>query len=305
MYVFTVIASVILCNFQFIIFHLFLLHSPHSCRARQNDNFFFHILSFTLQFGNCLSVLYLIPLVSPYASEFIPCICSNMRVINMQLQMTCLLMISAKRFAGFFFHKYYSRINHTVLGNLSKGLIIFIPLYLQFVLANACGLDSFCSRNFRDIFNLLTFSSASDYKQQVNKLLIQDFYCKTQIHKMCMPIPVTLTLTNGSILIRLLSQNVPLCFFPSIAPLQPNIELRTIQTNQPSSPTPEPLSQGYTYVVGIIPATLTVLVLILHQWVFASLVFGINTDILLVILMDLLISTLIPMFWCISNNYIF
>ena len=61
--------------------------------------------------------------------------------------------------------------------------------------------------------------------------------------------PWGIGLTNGSIIIRILSQNMPLCFYPSIAPLQANIELRTIQHNQPSSPTPEPSSQGYTYVV--------------------------------------------------------
>ena len=137
-------------------------------QARQNDNFFFHIHSFTLQFGNCLSVSYLIRLVSPYASEFIPCICSHVRVVNMQLQMTCLLMISVTRCADFFFPQYYSRINHIVFGNVSKGLIIFVPLYLQFVLANACGLDSFCSRNLRQTINLLKFTSPSEYNQQVN-----------------------------------------------------------------------------------------------------------------------------------------
>jgi hypothetical protein len=182
--------------------------------------------------------------------------------------MTCLLMISVARFADFFCPKYYSRINHTVIGNISKGLIIFIPLYLQFVLASACGLDSFCYRNFRENFNLLTFTSANVYKHQVKKLLIKNFDCKLKINQMCMPGPVIIIiLTNGLIMIRLISRNVSLYCFPSIAPLpvQPNIELRTVQSNQPSSPTPEPSSQGYTYAIGIIPAALTILILIIHQ----------------------------------------
>ena len=103
---------------------------------------------------------------------------------------------------------------------------------------------------------------------------------------MCMPVPVTINiLTNVAIMMRVLYRSAPLYYYPSIAPLQTNIELRTIQTNQPSSPAPEPSSQGYTY--GVV----THILLYITQYRYSS---G-NSD-------GLTHRHMNTSVWCITNN---
>ena len=295
-----VVASVLLCNLQFLIFHLYQSSKPFAGNYVQNENFLFSWLSITLQIGNFSSAFSLFSLLYEFSNGTILCVSFYVRGVTMQIQMSCLLMISISRFFSFFFPGYISKMNHRLIGYFYKLFIVLLPAYLQFVVGHVCGLQTFCSKDF----SFLSYSTKSEYQQQLVNLNAE---CRKKIHEMYIPVPIVMIIiTNGSIFLKLLLKNIGSFPSPSIAPLPIQIiELRTLSASQQSS-TPEESESSQdsnSNSLSMITCMVTLTLVMINQINLMFMLF--KTNILKSLLVDLLISTILPMGWCLANWEIF
>ena len=77
----------------------------------------------------------------------------------------------------FFFPTAYAKMNHLIVGRIIKLSSVLVPVYLQFVTGHACGLDVFCPKDLRRSINLLTYTEASEYQNEIVALTVQNFEC--------------------------------------------------------------------------------------------------------------------------------
>ena len=107
-------------------------------------------------------------------------------------------------------------------------LIILIPAYLHFVIGHTCGLDSFCPKDFRNSFNLVSYTDTIEYKEEMASLIMENLKCRTSWPKIVLPTFVSiLLLLNFCIMAKELSRILPR--FQTTAPsAAEDVELSTI-----------------------------------------------------------------------------
>ena len=120
----------------------------------------------------------------------------------------------------------------------------------------------------------------------------------------------TILLTNGSIFIKLLFKNMFFYALPIIPPLpiQPTIELQTFSSSQPTSLLAETVSSQNSFhsiSVGLVAGMVTVMVVLMNQINLFMLIMNLNSNLPQSLMLDLLISTLLPLGWCLANREIF
>ena len=153
----------------------------------------------------------------------------------------------------FFFPTAYAKINHFIIGYIINLSIVLVPVYLQLLTGQAWGLDVFCPKDLRRSINLLTYTEASEYQNEIVALTVQNFECRGKIYKFYFPIVVFMILASSlSILFKLMAQNFAFVYtFFITSTSTPPIELRTISSSL-ESPSSAPASDTPSYSVGLI-----------------------------------------------------
>ena len=302
-----VVTCALICHSFFLIFYLYQTTKPVSRQAVRNYDFLFTCIAITLQVGNLLSIFFLFSLFSPFQTEILPCICYNIRAVNVQFQCSCALIISLTRFAKMFFSKRFSSVNQFILGHVIKVVIFLIPAHTHFVMLNLCGMDAFCSKDFKEAYNLLTYSETSKYQQQIITLILQNVDCRVDIMKIFFPIHILPILLSSLFII--LKSSPTKYFFIVINPfaLQPQSSNQALEMEefsaQEDSPSLSPTQEEGTSL-GILAGLVTVLVVICNQ-IFLAISICLKSNYLYFIFTDLFISAAIPVCWCVANPKVF
>ena len=305
-YVVTSLFSLIFCNVFFLIFHFYQAAKTFSNQLSNNDDFLWKILALSIQVGNFISNAFLFLFFWPLQNDFLLCSFFNLRSINNHVNSATVLLISVTRFMNVFFPKFYSRINQFLISHLIKIIIIFIPAYNLFIVGHTCGLDGFCPIDFRHSLHELSYSETSEYQSQVLSLISHKFSCHKQIGKFVAPVIVSLIVFPSlCVFLKLLTRNfsfLVLLFPQSVA--APAMELRTISaTVDSSTPSPSPSSPTAGYSLSISTGLLST-VFSMYFTAYLGLAFFFEHHILHFMLVELLVSVILPIIWCLTNTEI-
>ena len=221
----------------------------------------------------------------------------------MQIQLACMFLFTMTRFAKLFFPQKFSQINHKLIGFLIKIFIILVPGYINFVIGHTCGLDIFCPKGFRDSFNLII------YDEQIKSLALENFECRTKVAKVLYPVSNTIILlVNLCMMVKLLPCLIPPFLTVTPPPTQPleALELRTVSAMVEQTHSIEENQSDNdeeSYSVGAMTGVLTILAIILIMLALLLNVY-LKTSGLIPLLLELVISILVPILWSVTNTSI-
>ena len=197
LYIITSCLSLVFCNGFFVLFHINRKKKEFSQLSKSNDDFLLFCLGLTIQIGSIHSAICFYTILSVWQNQFLTCFLFNVRVVNTQLQLVCMFLFSLTRFAKLFFPHQFSRMNHYLIGVLVKMLIILIPAYLNFVIGHTCGLDSFCPKDFRISYNLITYTEPMELQAQMVSLIMENLECRTKIGRVVFPTFMAISLLTN------------------------------------------------------------------------------------------------------------
>ena len=218
-----------------------------------------------------------------------------------------MFLFTITRFAKLFFPQKLLKLNQKLIGSLIKILIILVPAYINFVIGHTCGLDIFCPKGFRNSFNLMSYTDMSIYQEQIESLVLENFECRTKASKVLFPIfGTTILLLNLCIMVKHLSYLIPpiLTVTSSTPPSPEAMELRTVSAMVEQAHAMEENESDNdeeSYSVGVMTGVLTILVIIFSKVTLLLIVYY-KTSALISLLMELLMSILVPLLWSLTNT---
>ena len=193
----TACVSLFFCIGFFVLFHIYQRKKEFSQHSSSKDDFVLSCIGLTIQMGSIGSAVSVYAILSAWQNQFLTCFLLNSGVLIIQIQLVCMLFFSLTGFANLFFPQHFSRMNHYLIGVLIKIIIIFIPAYLNFVIGHTCGLDSFCPKDFRISYNLITYTEPVELQAQMVSLIMENLDCRTKIGKVVFPTFMAISLLTN------------------------------------------------------------------------------------------------------------
>ena len=263
-----------------------------------------------MQIGSIHSATIVYNIFFAYENELLMCFLYNVRVLNIQVQLVCMLLFSLTRFAKSFFQQQFFKMNHYLIGVLMKMIIVIVPAYINFVLGHTCGFDIFCPKDFRHSYNLVSYSGTMEFQKQMVSLIMENLDCRKNLAKVvlstCIP---TFLLLNLCIMAKELSSILPLFQTVTISPSEA-VELRTVSAMEEHAEAPEDdhdqpqnTDNSDSYSVGVMTGVITILAISIGKICTLMLLYH-KASALMSLMMQLILSILIPLLWLVTNSAI-
>ena len=304
-YILTSGFSLLFCNGFFVLFHLHQRKKEYSQQSNCNDDFLLSCQGHTIQIGSVYSAIRLYTMFSAWQNQFLTCFLLNLRVLNIQIQLFCMLLFSLTRFAKLFYPKQFSKMNHYLTGILIKIFIILGPAYINFVTGHICGLDIFCPKDLRDSYNLIGNTGILDYQEEMVSVIMETLECRTNLSKHVLPPIIFLyLLLNLCIILKELSR----ILLPLRIVTPEALEVRTVSAiveNAEASEDEQPQNSDHAeyYSVGVMTGVLTILAISLGK-VLSLMILQNKISNLMLLMVEMILRILIPLLWFVRNTAI-
>ena len=308
LYIITSGFSLFFCNFFFVLFHIYQRKKKFSQKSNSNDDFLLSCIGITIQIGSIHTALRVYSILFAWQNQFLTCLLFNVRVVNVQTQLICMLCFSFTRFTKLFFPQQFSKMNHYLTGVLMKMSIFLGPAYVNFVIGQACGLDIFCPEDFRNSHNLITYTDTLEYQEEMVSLIMENLECRTNLGKVALPTLVAINLIlNLFIMAKEVFHILP--SLPTVTPSPPEVvELRTVSAIVEHAEASEddldlPQNDTDSYSVGMIAGVLTTLIISIGK-VLTLMILHNKAGNLMFLMVEMILSILIPLLWLFLNKAI-
>ena len=308
LYIITSSFSLFFCNGFFVMFHIYQRKKEFSQQSNKNDDFLLSCIALTIQMGSIFSAGSLYAIIFGWQNQFLACFLLNARAVTSQIQLVCMLFFSLTRFAKIFFPQQISRMNHYLMEVLIKMWIILVPAYINFVMGHTCGLDSFCPKDFRNSYNLITYTEPMELKEQMVSLIIEHLECRKNWAEVIFPKFVAIILLLNLCIVAKELFRILHCF-QTVTPSAPEaVELRTIsgmmeRAEASEDDEPQNNDDSDSYSVGMMTGVLTILLIFIGK-VFTIISLHYKAGNLMYLIVELILNILIPILWFVGNTAI-